>query len=121
MADEKRVKSSGLDAFFGEGTRPGAVKQAWAVYRLDDKGQLIDIHHACLSELEANATKSLAQGDGVASVTVQAVTVILDSELKHHILGPSVRVMGSAEVKQAVREKAMARLDPAELALLGVE
>lgn len=119
MASEK-VKGS-LFRCFGEGIEPGIIISAWAVYQLDEAGNLIRIHHACLTQLEANATKALAMEDGVAAVTVDQVAIIADVNYNGYVVGPGVAVMSSSEVTEAVRESAKAKLDPAELELLGVE
>jgi len=120
MASEKQVKGS-LFKCFGDGIEPGAVMSVWAVYQLDETGALVRVHHACLSELEAKATKDLALVEGIAAVTVEQVTLITDTNYNGHIVGPIVEVMAPLEVTKAVMEKAKARLAPAELELLGLE
>ena len=120
MAEEKQVKGS-LFRCYGDGIEPGLITTVWAVYQLDDAGALIRIHHACLSELEAQATKSLAEAEGVITIALEQITVICDSNYNAYVVGPGVEVMATQEVTDAVRERAKTKLDPAELELLGLE
>jgi hypothetical protein len=104
----------------GVKVEPGQVFQGWAVYRVDDAGKLLGIVHACLSELEARATSSLGE-DEDGSVKVEAVVLIVDKELRPHVLGPSVKVMTRADVDDWVREQAKKKLGDDLVELLGIK